>query len=136
MAKDEERELEDFEEEDELEDALEDEDDDEDEDLDDEEEEDDEEEPRSRRPQQRRPSRPSPRRAFGRRPRLCQFCSDRTKHIDYKQVDLLRRYVTDQGKLRGRRETGTCAKHQRMLTRAVKRARHMALLSYVGEVRR
>jgi small subunit ribosomal protein S18 len=84
----------------------------------------------------RRSSRSFPRRRFGRRERVCQFCADKTKSIDYKQTDLLRRFVTDQGKIRGRRETGTCAKHQRMVARAVKRARHMALLSYVGESRR
>ncbi len=78
-----------------------------------------------------RPSRP-PRRRFGRRQRVCQFCAEKTTSLDYKQTDILRRYVTDQGKIRSRRETGTCAKHQRMMSRAVKRARHMALLPYTG----
>jgi small subunit ribosomal protein S18 len=83
-----------------------------------------------------RSSRPQPRRALGRRPRLCQFCADRTKRIDYKQVDVLRRMLTDNAKLRNRRQTGVCAKHQRMVAQAVKRARHMALLGYEGDVRR
>lgn len=83
-----------------------------------------------------RSSRPQPRRALGRRPRLCQFCADRTKRIDYKQVDVLRRMLTDNSKLRNRRQTGVCARHQRMVAQAVKRARHMALLGYEGDVRR
>ena len=72
-------------------------------------------------------------RRFSRRPRVCQFCADKTKSLDYKQIDLLKRYVTDQGKIRSRRETGACAKHQRMVARAVKRARHMALLPFAAE---
>jgi small subunit ribosomal protein S18 len=72
-------------------------------------------------------------RRFSRRPRVCQFCADKTKKLDYKQIDLLKRYVTDQGKIRSRRETGACAKHQRMVAKAVKRARHMALLPFSAE---
>lgn len=72
-------------------------------------------------------------RRFSRRPRVCQFCADKTKSLDYKQIDLLKRYVTDQGKIRSRRETGACAKHQRMVAKAVKRARHMALLPFSAE---
>lgn len=68
------------------------------------------------------------------RPKVCQFCVEKMDHIDYKQVDLLRRYITDEGKIRPRRQTGTCAKHQRQLARAIKRARHLALLPFVGEV--
>ena len=56
--------------------------------------------------------------------------------IDYKQQDVLRRFVTDDGKIRPRRQTGVCAKHQRALATAVKRARHIALLPYSGEVLR
>jgi small subunit ribosomal protein S18 len=56
--------------------------------------------------------------------------------IDYKNVNLLQRYVTDEGKIRPRRQTGTCAKHQRQVARAVKRARHLALLPFAGEVLR
>lgn len=82
-----------------------------------------------REEQQQRP----PRRRFGRRPRVCQFCAEQVSWMDYKQVDLLKRYVSDQGKIRSRRETGTCARHQRMLARAVKRARHMALLPFAAE---
>ncbi|HFC10566.1 MAG TPA: 30S ribosomal protein S18 [Chloroflexi bacterium] len=74
------------------------------------------------------------RRRYYSRPKVCQFCVEKVDHIDYKQVDLLRRYITDDGKIRPRRQTGTCAKHQRQLARAIKRARHLALLPFVGEV--
>ena len=53
--------------------------------------------------------------------------------IDYKDHDMLRRYLTDRAKIRPRRQTGTCAKHQRALARAIKRARHLALLPFTGE---
>jgi small subunit ribosomal protein S18 len=66
------------------------------------------------------------------RPKICQFCVDQNILIDYKQVDMLRRFVTEEGKIRPRRQTGTCAKHQRALAVAVKRARHLAFLPYVG----
>jgi small subunit ribosomal protein S18 len=64
---------------------------------------------------------------------VCQFCSENTKAIDYKQVDLLKRFVNEQKKIRPRRETGNCSRHQRMLARAVKKARHMALLPFTAE---
>jgi small subunit ribosomal protein S18 len=70
------------------------------------------------------------------RPRVCQFCTDQTAVIDYKQVDTLRRYTTDDGKIRPRRQTGACAKHQREITQAIKRARHLAMLPFTGEVLR
>lgn len=70
------------------------------------------------------------RRRFGRRPRVCQFCTEKVTAIDYKQTDLLKRYVSEQGKIRPRRDTGACARHQRMLARAVKRARHLALVPF------
>jgi len=74
------------------------------------------------------------RRRYYSRPKVCQFCIEKMDTIDYKQTDLLRRYITDDGKIRPRRQTGTCAKHQRQLARAIKRARHLALLPFVGEV--
>lgn len=80
-----------------------------------------------------RPGRRPGRRRYTRRPRVCQFCSEKATAIDYKQHDLLKRYITEQGKIRARRETGTCAKHQRMVARAIKRARHMALLPFAVE---
>ena len=66
------------------------------------------------------------------RPKICQFCADKNLAIDYKQGDVLRRFVTEEGKIRPRRQTGTCAKHQRILAGAIKRARHIALLPFVG----
>lgn len=75
-------------------------------------------------------------RRYYRKPRVCQFCTDPSNKIDYKQVDLLNRFITDEGKIRPRRQTGTCAKHQRQLARAIKRARHIALLPFTGEVLR
>lgn len=70
-----------------------------------------------------------------RRPRkkVCQFCQEKATHIDYKDVSKLRKYVTDRGKILPRRITGTCAKHQRMVTRAIKRARSIALLPYTND---
>jgi len=78
-------------------------------------------------------STPYQRGQYMRRPRVCQFCIDQVKVIDYKQTDLLRRYVMERGKIRPRRQTGTCAKHQRILAVAVKRARHLALLAFVED---
>lgn len=74
-----------------------------------------------------------PRRRYTRRPRICQFCADKSIVIDYKQVELLRRYISEGGKIRPRRETGACAKHQRQVANAVKRARHMALFPFAAE---
>jgi small subunit ribosomal protein S18 len=70
------------------------------------------------------------------RPRVCQFCTDRSAVIDYKLIDILRRYISEDGKIRPRRQTGACSKHQRNLAQAIKRARHLALLPYTGEVLR
>lgn len=75
-------------------------------------------------------------RRYAPRPKICQFCADKNTSIDYKQADFLRRFVTEEGKIRPRRQTGTCAKHQRELATAIKRARHLALLpfAYTGEL--
>ena len=61
----------------------------------------------------------------------CSFCVDKVEAIDYKDPSKLRRYISDRGKIEPRRKTGTCAKHQRALAVAIKRARHLALLPYV-----
>ncbi|MCL5256303.1 MAG: 30S ribosomal protein S18 [Chloroflexi bacterium] len=66
------------------------------------------------------------------RRKVCAFCVDHIDDIDYKDVGRLRRYLSDRGKIEPRRKTGTCAKHQRALTTALKRARHVALLPYVS----
>ncbi len=65
-----------------------------------------------------------------RRVRVCQFCVEQAKRIDYKNVELLRSLISDRGKIRPRRQTGTCARHQREVATAVKRARHLALLPF------
>ncbi|MEW6517527.1 MAG: 30S ribosomal protein S18 [candidate division FCPU426 bacterium] len=62
----------------------------------------------------------------------CRFCADKVRHIDYKQADLLRAYISERGKIMPRRITGNCAKHQRALTVALKRARVLALLPYTA----
>jgi small subunit ribosomal protein S18 len=67
------------------------------------------------------------------RPKICQFCADKNVVIDYKAGDMLRRFVAEDGKIRPRRQTGTCARHQRELATAIKRARHLALLPFSGE---
>lgn len=62
--------------------------------------------------------------------RVCIFCKDPSKQIDHKNGDMLRRYLTERGKIRPRRKIGTCAHHQRQVAVAIKRARHLALLPY------
>ncbi len=71
-------------------------------------------------------------RRFFARPKTCQFCADKTITIDYKKADMLKRLVTDEGKIRPRRQTGTCARHQRVLAGAIKQARQIALLPFTG----
>ena len=70
-----------------------------------------------------------------RRPKrkVCAFCVDKVDFIDYKDVAKLRRYITERAKILPRRITGTCAKHQRELTTAIKRARQIALLPYTSD---
>ncbi|RPI51140.1 MAG: 30S ribosomal protein S18 [Chloroflexi bacterium] len=70
---------------------------------------------------------------FQRRRKVCAFCLEKAKTIDYKDISMLRRFVTERGKIRSRRKTGTCAKHQRRLAVAIKRARHLALLPFTAE---
>jgi small subunit ribosomal protein S18 len=65
------------------------------------------------------------------RRKFCKFCSEKTEFIDYKDLRLLRSYLTERGKMLSRRMTGTCAKHQRELNEAIMRARNIALLSFV-----
>ena len=77
---------------------------------------------RVRRPRVRKPRR-----------KVCQFCVEKVQHIDYKDVMRLRRFTSERGKILPRRMTGTCAKHQRQLSTAIKRARTIALMPYVSE---
>lgn len=64
--------------------------------------------------------------------KVCSFCVDKIEEIDYKDIKLLKKYITESGKIAPRRSTGVCAKHQRILATAIKRARHMALLPEPG----
>jgi small subunit ribosomal protein S18 len=78
--------------------------------------------------------RPSGRRSGGRgRRRSCPFCTDHVRNVEYKDADLLRRFINEEGKIRPRRQTNVCAKHQRSLAQAIKRARHLALLPFTGQ---
>ena len=76
--------------------------------------------------------RPSMREAQARR-RNCYFCKEKVEEVDYKNYNQLRRYISEKGKIRSRRITGACRRHQVQIAIAVKRAREMALLPYVGE---
>ena len=67
------------------------------------------------------------------RKKVCAFCVDRIYNIDYKDIPRLRKYISERAKIIPRRVTGTCAHHQRQMTVAVKRARHIALLPYVSD---
>ncbi|MHB8778761.1 MAG: 30S ribosomal protein S18 [Anaerolineales bacterium] len=71
-------------------------------------------------------------RRFFAKPKFCQFCADKQLIIEYKKIDLLRKYITEDGKIRPRRQTGACAKHQRVVAAAVKQARLVALLPFSG----
>ncbi|MDP9223753.1 MAG: 30S ribosomal protein S18 [Actinomycetota bacterium] len=62
--------------------------------------------------------------------KYCQFCADKTKYIDYKDISMLRKFMSDRGKIRARRVTGNCSEHQRLVSQAIKNAREMALLPY------
>ena len=68
-----------------------------------------------------------------RRKKICQFCADKADGIDYKESDKLKKYITERGKILPKRITGTCAMHQRQVTRAIKRARIVALLPYTAD---
>jgi small subunit ribosomal protein S18 len=83
---------------------------------------------------ERRDRRPRRRGGFKfRRRKKCSFCVDRIDAADYKDAASLRQYITNRGKIKPRRKSGVCAKHQRRLSLAVKRARHIALLPYTAE---
>ena len=84
----------------------------------------------AREPREGREERRGPRTS---RRKVCAFCVDKADHIDYKDVAKLRRFLSDRAKIVPRRVTGTCARHQRELTVAIKRARHLAFLPYVSD---
>ena len=87
--------------------------------------------PRERTQQQRK--RPQGGAAAAVKRRNCFFCKDKITELDYKNVTQLRRYISEKGKIRSRRITGACRRHQVQVAQAVKRAREMALLPYVAE---
>ena len=78
---------------------------------------------------EQRPGRPMNRK----RRKVCQFCVDKCESIDYKDAAKLRRYISERSKILPRRTTGTCAMHQRQLTKAIKQARQIALLPFVTD---
>ena len=69
------------------------------------------------------------------RPKVCQFCKDNVTYIDYKDTTLLRKFISDRGKIRARRVSGNCSQHQRDVATAVKNSREMALLPYTSTAR-
>jgi small subunit ribosomal protein S18 len=80
-----------------------------------------------------RPTRKRRRKVFYKRRKVCRFCADKITWVDYKDVKLLQQYVVERSKILPRRISGTCAKHQRMIQQAIKRARHIALLPFVSD---
>ena len=80
----------------------------------------------------RGPGGPGGRRKFIARRKVCGFCVDKVRAADYKDIKRLQRFISDRGKILPRRRTGTCARHQRSLTVAIKRARHLALLPFAA----
>ncbi len=77
-----------------------------------------------------RPKRDTRSKRFTPRRKVCTFCVNKVEDINYKDINMLRRHITDRGKIEPRRRSGTCARHQRALAAAIKRARHIALLPY------
>jgi small subunit ribosomal protein S18 len=73
------------------------------------------------------------RKVFFRRRKVCKFCADRIEYIDYKDGKLLQQFIPERAKILPRRISGTCARHQRMLQQAIKRARHLALLPFTTD---
>jgi small subunit ribosomal protein S18 len=71
----------------------------------------------------------------GGRRKSCQYCRDKVEFVDYKDITALRKFISDRGKIRSRRITGACRRHQNQIATAVKRARELALLPYVGDTR-
>lgn len=82
---------------------------------------------------EQRGERTSARRYFPPRRKVCRFCERNVKDIDYKNIDILKRYVAERGKIAPRRVTGTCAYHQRKLSTAIKRARILGLLPFISD---
>lgn len=79
------------------------------------------------------PGGPPRRGRFIPRRKVCAFCVEHATSVDYKNMQMLRRYMSDRAKIEPRRKTGTCAKHQRLLATALRRARHIALLPFTAD---
>ena len=86
--------------------------------------------PRVQRRERKGSKAPSAKALRNRKRKYCQFCADHTTYIDYKDVSLLRKFMSDRGKIRARRVTGNCTQHQRLVATAIKNAREVALLPY------
>jgi small subunit ribosomal protein S18 len=82
------------------------------------------------RERDRRSKKPSSRAPIKKRKKYCQFCADKATYVDYKDIALLRKFLSERGKIRARRVTGNCSQHQRFVATAIKNAREMALLPY------
>ncbi|MBI4656774.1 MAG: 30S ribosomal protein S18 [Elusimicrobia bacterium] len=80
----------------------------------------------------RRPAHKSYRRPYSQKKKMCRLCGERIKHVDYKQVQIVRTFCTETGKILPRRITGLCAGHQRQITRAVKINRNLSIMQYAG----
>ena len=76
---------------------------------------------------------PKTKKVFFRRRKVCKFCADRVDTIDYKDVKLLQQFIPERSKILPRRISGTCARHQRTLQQAIKRARHLALIPFATD---
>jgi len=88
--------------------------------------------PKGKRDEKQSTRRTRPGQATGGRRKSCYFCKEKIDEVDYKNYNQLRRYISEKGKIRSRRITGACRRHQEQIAVAVKRAREMALLPYVG----
>jgi small subunit ribosomal protein S18 len=85
--------------------------------------------PRTRRDRDRR-SKPSRGAPIRKKKKYCQFCAEGARYVDYKDVALLRKFLSERGKIRARRVTGNCSQHQRFVATAIKNSREMALIPY------
>ena len=86
--------------------------------------------PKAQEANQERPARPFGKKRFEARRKVCKFCAEKIENVDYKNIQLIKSFTMESGKILSRRITGTCAKHQRQITKAVKRDRNLAFLAY------
>jgi len=86
--------------------------------------------PKAQEGNQERPARPFGKKRFEARRKVCKFCAEKIDNVDYKNIQLIKSFTMESGKILSRRITGTCAKHQRQITKAIKRDRNLAFLAY------